>query len=191
MAGKQAKILSDTDLASVLSALTTTRHPIRNRALILLSVKGGLRVGEIARLRWPMLLDANGEVGSVIEVRNEIAKGKRGRIIPLHPLLRETLRLLKDQGGSEGPVIRSERGSHLTPVSACNLFKAIYRSVSLENCSSHSGRRTFITKAARTIGRVGGSLEDVRRLAGHSDLGTTSRYIEANTEVHQRLVSLL
>lgn len=66
MPGKQAKIISDNDLATVLLSVETTRHPIRNRALILLSVKAGLRVGEIARLRWPMVLDANGEVGSVI-----------------------------------------------------------------------------------------------------------------------------
>jgi len=48
----------------------------------------------------------------------------------------------------------------------------------LNGCSSHSGRRTFITNAAKKISSVGGSLRDVQMLAGHSSLAVTQRYIE-------------
>jgi hypothetical protein len=49
MAGKQAKTLSQDDLSLVLTSLTTTRHPIRNRVILLLSVKAGLRAAEISK----------------------------------------------------------------------------------------------------------------------------------------------
>lgn len=191
MAGKQAKILSDADLSLVLSTLHTTRHPIRNRCLILLSAKAGLRAAEIGQLTWQMLLDPSGEVGTAIALEDRIAKKRGGRIIPMHPLLAEALRALKETEHATGPVIRSERGGHLTAVSVCNTFAALFRSAGLEGCSSHSGRRTFITKAARAIGRVGGSLRDAQILAGHSSLSTTQRYIEANSEAQQALMRLI
>ena len=36
---------------------TCTRHPIRNRVIVLLSAKAGLRAGEIANLTWDMVVD--------------------------------------------------------------------------------------------------------------------------------------
>src|SRR5207245_495612 len=106
--------------------------------------------------------------------------------------LRDALRDWKAQTGvAVGPVVRSERGSRMTPVSICNWFKTLYQSLGFEGCSSHSGRRTFITKAARTVGRVGGSLRDVQALAGHASIQTTQGYIEVNTESQRKLVALL
>jgi integrase len=192
MAGKQAKILSENDLLLVLTSLTTTRHPLRNKVILLLSVKAGLRAAEISKLDWSMVLDPSGEVGWTIELRDQIAKKQGGRVIPLHPTLRDALRAWKTEcGATEGPVVRSERGGPMTPVSICNFFKAVYGTVGLEGCSSHSGRRTFITRAARTVGRVGGSLRDVQMLAGHKSISTTERYIDYDTDAQRRLVAQL
>jgi integrase/recombinase XerD len=79
----------------------------------------------------------------------------------------------------------------MTPVSIVNWFKAAYQAVGLEGCSSHSGRRTFITKAARSVHRAGGSLRDVQVLAGHSSIQTTERYIDYDTDAQRRLVQLI
>lgn len=57
-----------------------------------------------------------------------------------------------------------------------------------EGCSSHSGRRTFITMSARNIGRFGGSLRDVQALARHSSLAMTQRYIEIDSRAMQLVV---
>ena len=47
----------------------------------------------------------------------------------------------------------------------------------LDGCSSHPGRQTFMTRAARKVSQSGGSLRDVQKLAGHTSLAMTQRYI--------------
>ena len=79
----------------------------------------------------------------------------------------------------------------MTPVSICNFFKSAYKAVGLEGCSSHSGRRTFITKAARAVYRAGGSLLDVQRLAGHRTIASTQVYVEYDTDAQRKLVALI
>ena len=61
----------------------------------------------------------------------------------------------------------------------------------MSGCSSHSGRRTFVTRAAHKIVEAGGSLRDVQQLAGHASLQTTQRYIEGNSEAKRRVVTLI
>ena len=90
-----------------------------------------------------------------------------------------------------GPIVRSERGAAMTAVSIGNWFAAAYDSLGFEGCSSHSGRRSFITSAARNLHRSGGSLRDVQLLAGHRSIETTERYIEGDTQAQRRLVHLL
>jgi integrase len=67
---------------SLLVYTSTTRNPERNRVIVLLSIKAGLRGGEIAKLTWDMVLDPTGEVESVIELRDRVAKKNSGRLIP-------------------------------------------------------------------------------------------------------------
>ena len=191
MAGRQAKILNDLQTALLLSELSRRRHPLRNRVLGLLSFKAGLRAAEISKLDWSMVLDASGTIASTITLEDRIAKKKHGRIIPMHPELRSALEAWKRVSGGKGPIARSERGGRMTPVSICNFFKSAYQAVGLEGCSSHSGRRTFITKAARAVHRAGGSLRDVQVLAGHASIQTTERYIDYDTDAQRRLVALI
>ena len=48
-----------------------------------------------------------------------------------------------------------------------------------------------ITRAARKVSQVGGSLRDVQELAGHTSLAMTQRYIEGDTEAKRKLVALI
>ena len=67
-----------------------------------------------------------------------------------------------------------------------------FRFILARSCSSsHSGRRTFITRAAKKVVEAGGSLRDVQQLAGHSSLQTTQRYIEGDSEAKRKLVDLI
>ena len=191
MAGKQAKILSDQQTRSLLVFVSATRNPRRNHLILLLSLKAGLRAGEIANLTWDMVLGPTGEIGSVIELRDCAAKKKSGRLIPIHPSLRAALAAWRKLTTGTGPVIPSERGGPMTPASIVNWFAIAYRAVGLAGCSSHSGRRTFITRAARLVHKAGGSLRDVQLLAGHRSIQTTQRYIDGDTDAQRKLVSLI
>jgi integrase/recombinase XerD len=78
MPGKQAKILSLGDIDDLLIFASCTRHPLRNRVIVLLAAKAGLRAGEIANLTWDMVLDPTGNISSVIELRDHAAKNGGG-----------------------------------------------------------------------------------------------------------------
>lgn len=191
MAGKQAKILTEPQVKRLLSFAATTRHPIRNRVLVLLSVKAGLRAGEIANLTWSMILDPDGRLAPVIELRDDAAKKGSGRRIPLHPDLNEAIESLRRGTVATGPVVRSERDRAMTSISIVNWFALAYKRLGFIGCSSHSGRRTFITRAARVVHKAGGSLRDVQLLAGHRSIVTTQRYIDGDTDAQRRLVALI
>jgi integrase len=191
MAGKQAKILAAHQIDNLLLYAETTRYPLRDHVIVLLSVKAGLRAAEIANLTWDMVLDPNGSVGTALELRNCAAKKGHGRIIPLHADLREALSTLQGTSEPARPVVLSERGSKMKARSIVIWFSRAYRAVNLDGCSSHSGRRTFITRAARLVHKAGGSLRDVQLLAGHRSIQTTQGYIDGDTDAQRALISLI
>ena len=192
MLGKQAKTLAPGDVADLLALAECSRHPLRNRVIVLLSAKAGLRAGEIAGLTWDMVLDATGQIGTCIELRDHAAKKGSGRLIPMHPDLADALSVWRQAStGWSGHIVRSERGGPMTALSIVIWFKRAYEYVGLDGCSSHSGRRTFITRAARLVHEAGGSLRDVQLLAGHRSIQTTQRYIDGDTDAQRKLVSLI
>lgn len=191
MAGKQAKTLTDQQLRTLLTYAKSTRNPARNVVVVLLSAKAGLRAAEIAGLSWQMVLTADGSVAGTISLHDNVAKRRSGRTIPLHPALHRALRRLLVEANTDGPVVCSERNRPMTAMSIVNWFAIAYRAIGLRGCSSHSGRRSFITRAARMVHRAGGSLRDVQLLAGHKSIQVTERYIDFDTIAQRRLVSLI
>jgi integrase/recombinase XerC len=193
MRRRPAKVLEPEDVRLVLEHVRHQRHPERNRVIVLASFKAGLRACEIAGLEWPMVLASDKRVGNQIIIAPSIAKKGAGRLIPLHAHLKAALQQLHKAQGRPltGAVARSERGDHLTAGSVVNWFGQLYRKLELVGCSSHSGRRTFITASARLLAKTGGSLRDIQELAGHRALTTTERYIEGDRAAQRKLISLL
>jgi integrase/recombinase XerD len=191
MLQRQAKVLGPLQVRALLSHVEHTRYPIRNRAIVQLSVRAGLRAKEIALLEWRMVTDAGGELGNVIRLEDRASKGSSGGSIPMAKELRSALlalRQLTPVALGSARVIQTERGARTSPQTIINLFQGWFAALGMEGCSSHSGRRTFITMAARNIGRFGGSLRDVQALARHSSLGMTQRYIEVDSRAMERVV---
>ena len=193
MERQPAKVLRPADVRKLLRQVRKQRYPDRATVITLLSFRAGLRACEISGLKWSMVLASNQRVGHQINIARSIAKKGSGRSIPLHPELKSALlRLHKLEGKPcDGPVIRSERDGHMTPRSIVNWFRAAYDQLGLFRCSSHSGRRTFITMSARLLAKSGGSLRDIQELAGHRSLSTTERYIEGDRDAQRRLIKLL
>lgn len=158
--GKQAKHLSKGQIEAVIGYLAKTRHPIRNRLIFLLSTKAGLRAREIALLTWSMVTDAEGKIGKAVVLQNEASKGQSGRTIPINENLRRALIAWHELAhpAASSRIVSTERSKRTSPQVIVNLFARWYEQIGFDGCSSHSGRRTFITNAARKISLVGGSL---------------------------------
>lgn len=191
---KRAKIIDDQVLASVLQYVRQGDAGLRDVVMLLLSHKAGLRAAEISGLTWGDVLDATGKISpDTFAVPNSIAKYKRGRTIPMHPMLYQALveyRNSLQKITARTPLIPGKEVSKMSPNNTAVYIRRIYNRIGLIGCSSHSGRRTFITKAARMANDFNCSLFDVQRLAGHSDLSTTECYIEASDGV-SKMVSQL
>ena len=195
--GKQAKVLSDAQVRAALGHVdSSSRYPERDRVMVLLSVKAGLRAKEIACLTWSMVTDAQGELGDATHLPNSASKGKNGgRTVPLNPALHHALEALRakrgDDAGPHARIIHSERGEGYSSAAVQVWFARLYGALGFDGASSHSGRRTFITKAAKRIVEAGGSLRDIQELAGHSSLATTQRYIQGDSRPKQNVVRMI
>ncbi len=193
--GKQAKTLKLRELQRLLDYVSHGRYPERDRVMILLSFKAGMRAKEIAALTWSMVTDASGDIGDDIVLPNIATKGNSGRDIGINAELKNALIALRacrnaEQLAPDRRVIYSERGPGYSANSVAVWFHIRYHEAGIQGASSHSGRRTFITNAARNISLAGGSLRDVQSLAGHSSLTITQRYIDINPEAKRKLVDM-
>lgn len=193
MLRQPARVLEAADVRRLLTHAGTLRHGPRNYVIVLLSFKAGLRACEIAGLDWRMVLGTDGKVAKQLTIPGSIAKYGSGRMVPMHTDLRKALMVWHRASGrpATGPVVRSERGAGMTPQSIVNWFAVAYAELGISGASSHSGRRTFITRAARALVRSGGSLRDVQELAGHASLSTTERYIQGDREAQRKLINLI
>jgi integrase len=198
---RQAKTLSDVQQRTLLRHVESeTAYPARNRVVVLLSFKAGLRAKEIACVTWAMLTDTEGQLADAMSLANVATKGRSGRVIPLHPDLKAALASLYEQERTKGDVtpnafvVSLKKGS-TDAVTRSNsiqfLFKDWYGKLGFRGASSHSGRRSFITKAARKVSEVGGSLRDVQSLAGHQSIVVTQRYVDCDPDAQKRLIGLL
>ena len=188
---KQAKVLTDAELKRVLAVVAQGQHARRNRIALLLSHYAGLRVGEIASLRWDDLLDSQGEIRSQFYLLAENTKTNEARAVHMNArLMKELSRYkscFKQEVGASDPLISSQKRGHFSANSLCQLFSRIYAEADIAGASSHSGRRWFITRLAHS----GISPKVIMTLAGHKSLATTQRYIDVNDELLAAAVEVL
>jgi integrase len=202
MAGKQAKTINERDFERLLSACVDTRYPERNIVACYLSYKAGLRAVEMAKIKRRNVMSSDGLVDWWLRLEDSMCKRGSGRSIPMHPYMRTAIIELfkKVPGCPNDPLLLSERSMTnpsgddpdcFAPKSISILFKKLYDKVGLIGCSSHSGRRTFITRAARDIPNHGGSLRDIQKMAGHKSLATTEGYIDINADAMRSVIDAM
>jgi len=187
--GKQAKILTEKQIKATLSHLTTSRYPARNRVMFLLSLHG-CRAKEIAEIKVTMVLNSDGEVGAEICLENRASKGKAsGRVIPMSATLQLAIKdYLGIRNSNSEYLIVTERSQKFSPNAVAVWFKRLYNDLGFVGASSHSGRRGFLTQAARKISLMGGSIRDVMQLSGHRQIATLMLYCERNEEAQRKIV---
>ena len=197
----QARVLTERELRKVLSYCSTQPHAARNRAMLLCTHQAGMRVGEVAALRICDVLAADGTVLEEISLTAAQTKGNHSRAVLVPRKLRDELTAYLQQRYGLADLLavtRTDTQRALFPTqknpkrgftanTLCQLFHKIYKEAHMTGATSHSGRRTFITKLADK----GVGVRVLMALAGHKSIATTQRYIELNPTVMKAAVELI
>lgn len=189
MATKRAGVLTAEQFATLMGRVSGTAHPERDRVMLLLSFKCGLRACEIARLKWDDVTDAEGNILKAkewIELGHDITKGKKPDTkVAMHPELVEALVKLRAVSPNKKFLMYAPQAKNgVMSVSNVTVYLYnLYKRFGFSKCSSHTGRRTFITTLARVCNEHKCSIKDVQELARHSDLRTTEKYIEPSQRI--------
>ncbi len=175
----QARALNAAEMEQVLAHVNAGRHAHRNRCFILLTHLAGMRVGEVASLRWVDVLTADGHIKEEIRLLPEMTKGKHARTVFISIRLREELQRYADiyrrSAPLECPLFYSQKDARkgFTANSLTQTVAKLYRGAGLDGATSHSGRRTFLTNLANK----GTAIHLLRTLAGHRSISTTATYL--------------
>ena len=84
-------------------------------------------------------------------------------------------------------LFQTQKSNRFNTNALTQLVKRIYERVGIVGASSHSGRRTFITRLATS----GVSVRVIAEAVGHSSIATTQRYIDINDELVSNAVELV
>ena len=187
---RQAQSLNEAQLRRVLHYCRSRRHPTRDQTILMMSFYAGLRAKEIAALTVSNVFDEQCTVRAQFILSPEQSKGGKTRTVYLSQRLRKALAEYGDTiwtGTRHQPLFQSQKGGHFSANTMCQLFLEIYKPCGLKDASSHSGRRTYITRLANK----GVGVRLLAELAGHSHISTTQRYIDVNAEQLTQAVELL
>ena len=174
----QAKTLNSTDIERVLAYIETRTHTARNRAMLMLTHLAGLRVGEVACLRWSDVLTTDGVVKDEIRLLPDMTKGRHARTVFVSAKLKAELQAYAAQVkcvDRSYPFFASQKSikAGFTANSLAQTLALLYAGAGLEGASSHSGRRTFLT----TLANKGTAIHLLKTLAGHRSISTTAAYL--------------
>ncbi|MBS3648745.1 site-specific integrase [Pseudaminobacter sp. 19-2017] len=187
----KAKILTPDQLQTALGKCDESTFPTRDRLMLLLSHYAALRAQEIAYLEYEDICDVEGRIVGTLHVSKKAGKYGKERDIPMHPVLLKALKAYCAEAEiTDGPIFFSRFGEQMTPNAVQKQIKAIYKACNFKGASSHSGRRGFITRLARSAGQEECSLVDVQKLAGHASLTTTALYIDASPQAKRLVMAL-
>ena len=187
----QAKTLTKEEITRVLDYIRTRRFASRNRAMMLLTHLAGLRIGEVACLRWSDVMNQDGTVKEEIRLLPDMTKGRHPRTVFVNIRLREELAAYAAQArcvDRSYPFFASQKSikAGFGANSLAQTFALLYEGVGIEGASSHSGRRTFLTNLANK----GTAIHILKTLAGHRSIQTTATYLYSSPSQLKAAVEL-
>ena len=188
---KQAKTLNQNEIRKVLDYTATRKHSTRNRCLLYTTFLSGMRVGEVATLRYSDVVNADGTIKNEIRLSAENTKTNEARTVFVNDKLRKEFEKYVAVYKPSAPTVKffysQKRDSDgFTPNTLTQFFHYLYKRAGVDGASSHSGRRTFITNLATQ----GVSVRVLMSLAGHKNISTTQCYIDVNDDMKRKAVEL-
>lgn len=188
---KQAKVPNSTEMKRLLAIIDAGKHAPRNRCAVMLSYLAGLRVGEIAQLTMADVFTTDGDVRDQIVLKAAYTKSNETRTVFVSQRLKREIKqfnlTLPVSPNSQSPLLMTQKRTAFSANTLCQLFGDLYRRAGIDGASSHSGRRSFISKLAHS----GISAKVIMTLAGHKHLTTTQRYIDVNDEMMKAAVEVV
>jgi len=187
---KQAKTLDERQLQRLLEFVTKTKSAKRNRAILLLTHLAGMRIGECAALRVCDVVASDGSIRKDIDLSAAQTKGNKSRTVLLNQRMQAELAAYMQTvrvRDAKQPLFSTQRRAGFTANSLTQVVNGIYKKAGFDGCSSHSGRRGFITNLAEK----GVSVRVMMALAGHQNMSTTQRYIDLRPGVLRNAVELI
>jgi len=188
---KQAKVLTSNEVKRLIAVVEAGQHAERNKCAFYLTYYAGMRVKEVAALKIGDVFDSEGIAHERITLASENTKGNSARHVLISCRLRKILQayyLTLPRTSIDFALIYSQKDyGAFSANSLCQLFAPLYAAAGINGASSHSGRRSFITKLANK----GVGAKVLMHLAGHKHLSTTQRYIDVNDEMLMQAVELL
>ena len=186
----QAKTLTNAEIERLLTHINTRKYAARNRSMMLLTHWAGLRIGEVACLRWSDVTTTDGEIKDEIRLLPDMTKGRHARTVFVNAKLKRELEAYvrnHKPTNPNSPLFYTQKREGFTPNTLAQHFHYLYKRAGIAGGSSHSGRRTFITNlAAKGVG-----VRVLMSLAGHRSISTTQAYIDVNDDMKRKAVELV
>ena len=198
----QARILTKTELKDVISSLKPKKYQKRNKAILMMAFKVGLRSKEISSITLDDVLTRKGkskynsakvecetecetewendDLKDSFTLRSAVTKGSKVDSAYLaSKIVRESIleylskRVMMFQRGEIDNLFLTKRGKPFTPQSMSQLFMAMSKLSGVE-FSSHSGRRTLVGNLVRK----GLHIFDIQSILRHRSVQTTVLYYQ-------------
>jgi integrase/recombinase XerD len=160
--------------------------------MLLLTHWAGLRIGEVACLRWSDVTNSDGKIKDEIRLLPDMTKGRHARTVFINSKLKIELQTYADQAKCIDrcyPFFATQKSikSGFSANSLSQTIALLYEGAGLEGASSHSGRRTFLTNLANK----GTSIHLLKSLAGHRSIQTTALYLYSSPIQLKAVVELV
>lgn len=197
---KQARTLNEKELNLLLLYINTRKHAARDRAIVLLTYWGGMRIGEVAATKLKDVIAADGSIKHELNLTAEQTKGKYSRTVVLADKLRKEIQTYLQTRFStkeliaitysehiNKPLFNTQKSEGFSANTLTYTMTMLYKAAGISGASSHSGRRSFLTHlSSKSV-----PLKVLMELAGHRQAQTTMRYINVTSDMKRAAVELV
>lgn len=190
--------LTDQEIVQILSSFEG-RYPNRDKLLLLIGIKTGLRISEMLSLKVKDVLQFGTIMDKVSVERKNMKRKVVGRTILLHPEVKHALSIWLDELSKEPGfteecfVFQSASGKNvnksITRIQAWRILDNAYSKNHLQGrLGTHSLRKTF---AGKIYEKLNHDLLKTQRALGHKNINSTIAYLSFKEEdIEQAILAI-